>query len=724
MQDLNIKDIPLEFREEIVLQMVECKKENELYDEFAQEARECYELYHHLLRPHIVTHFEEINLKEIDDNLSGVEKVVFSTITVGDAFSKLSTKYFETGDFVKGMLADAIADDALFQADSFMQEQLKTQCVIQGYGVKTRLEPPNEVPIEVQRYIYNKTNAAALTEISILESCMLNPVKSMCIVYILKSNCDEFHMSHDCKKCHSYTCALRNLQKKSLKVFDGTTTKEYVYEVGISLLESLKRHKIYVPAMCNGNGTCGKCSVRFMDGVTEITAADEQVFTESELQRGMRLSCRSFPSKDCLVEVLASEQDIEVLSDYKVQEDALYISDVTRVGGCAVAIDIGTTTIAMQCIEKSTKCVVDTNVGINMQRAYGGDVISRIKASNDGNKDVLQESIHQDLSKGIEKFLDKGYEIEDIYISGNTTMIHLFMAYSCEKLGVFPFIPETVEAIQTTMVLKEKLVLPVHIMPGISAFVGADIVAGMLACDMDQSDKVSVLIDLGTNGEMAIGNKKRMIVTSTAAGPAFEGGNISRGCASIGGAIHAIALEGRNVAKLETIYEKEPIGICGTGVVDITSELLRVELIDETGRLDDDYFDDGFVLYKSKEDSIVFTQKDIREIQLAKSAIRAGLEVLILEFGVTYEDIDKVYLAGGFGCKMDIKKGVFLGMFPEELEDKMEAIGNSALEGCILYAMDENARNRADAIEKTAKEVNLSETKQFNDLYMEYMFFE
>jgi uncharacterized 2Fe-2S/4Fe-4S cluster protein (DUF4445 family) len=232
------------------------------------------------------------------------------------------------------------------------------------------------------------------------------------------------------------------------------------------------------------------------------------------------------------------------------------------------------------------------------------------------------------------------------------------------------------------------------------------------------------LIDLGTNGEMAIGNRDRILVTSTAAGPAFEGGNISCGMGSVKGAICSVNIADGNVS-CGTIGDKAPIGLCGTGVIETVYELMKNELIDETGMLDEDYFDDGFVLAKTPEgEDISFTQKDVREIQLAKSAVRAGMETLILRFGVGYEDIDRVFLAGGFGYKMNLEKAIGIGLLPEELRDKISAVGNSSLGGAVVYLTEEDAPQRIEHIVELSEEISLATDKDFNQFYTDYMFFE
>ena len=511
-----------------------------------------------------------------------------------------------------------------------------------------------------------------------------------------------------------------------VSVFRNGETTKIAAEAGESLLQLLVKNGVYISAACGGAGKCGKCKVRFMEHPTPITADDEVCLSKEELEDGWRLSCLSYPEADCLVEVASDdESDFAIVSDY--QDQKKHVDDITE-DAYDIAIDIGTTTIAINLIGKTSKEVCRTHTTINRQRAYGADVISRIQASVDGKGPELRESIQNDLLDGISPSL-----VDRIAIAGNTTMGHLLMGYSCESLGVFPFTPVNIGTIYVTFAelfagaAKEETGFEqakIVLLPGISTFVGADISAGMLSCNMDQTEGPCLLLDLGTNGEMAIGKAGNYMVTSTAAGPAFEGGNISCGMGAVKGAISGVTIENGKVT-LETIGDRPPVGLCGTGVLETVYELLQDELIDETGVLDDEYFDDGFELAKTPEgEPISFTQQDIREIQLAKSAVRAGLETLLLRYGVTYDDIEKVFLAGGFGYRIDLEKTIGIGLIPEELRDKIEAVGNSSLGGAGKFLMEADAQERINKMMEECAEVALSTDKDFIQFYTDYMFFE
>lgn len=513
----------------------------------------------------------------------------------------------------------------------------------------------------------------------------------------------------------------------SVKKDRGITSFEYHGEE--SLMDAMLHQGNYITAYCGGRGTCGKCKVQVLEGNLEITASDQLKLTEQELQRGYRLSCKAYPKENCTICLTTSdEENFEVVTE----NNQAIAGNASRIEeDCGIAIDIGTTTIAISLVGLSSGTVLRTYTTINRQRVFGADVISRMKASEEGKKEELQESIRKNLLEGIHSLMEETKiskeRILRVVIAGNTTMGHLLMGYSCKTLGFYPFTPVNINTIIQPfeeILGSDFLNIPVILLPGISTFVGGDIVAGLLDSEFDKKEKPCLLIDLGTNGEMAIGNKDKILVSSTAAGPAFEGGNISRGVGSIPGAICNVSIEKENI-KLVTIGGKQPIGICGTGVIETVSELLKHEFIDETGLLLDEYFEQGYLITKNSDlnDEIIFTQKDVREIQLAKSAIRAGAETLIKHYGVTYEEIDTVYLAGGFGYKMNLEKAIHIGLLPKELAGRIKAVGNSSLGGAIQYLLEEKASERVEKILQLSTEIHLSNDKDFNELYIEHMFF-
>lgn len=512
-----------------------------------------------------------------------------------------------------------------------------------------------------------------------------------------------------------------------VKIKQGKKEYSVFCKNGQTILDALKEKGDAEVAFCGGRGTCGKCKIRVCDGNLPVTKSDKKFFSDKELINGWRLACQAVPVSDCIIENhMDNENAFEILSFFSGKKIKMDFRDEEY----GIVADIGTTTIAMVlCGLKNGQIYVSHSM-VNRQRIYGADVITRIQASVDGKGPELQKIIRESLSNGIKTLTKKGNIniswIKKIILTGNTTMVHLFMGYSCASLGVYPFTPVNIRTItgkSEDFFCCQEIHCPVILMPGISTYVGADILSGIIDCQMAEKQEISLLLDLGTNGEMALGNKERILTTSTAAGPAFEGGCISCGMGSVPGAISSVTINERHVS-YKTIGKKHPIGLCGTGVIEITAELLKENLIDETGALNEK-FKKGFVLAeKENGEKISFTQKDVREIQLAKSAVRAGLETLLLKYGVTKNQINNVYIAGGFGFNLSLEKAIMIGLIPKEFQDKTIILGNSALGGAVKYLTDSKAGEKAEKIRQVTEEINLSKDNDFNELYMEYMFFD
>ena len=507
-----------------------------------------------------------------------------------------------------------------------------------------------------------------------------------------------------------------------------------------NLLEMLQEKNEYISAPCNGNGICGKCIVRYKSGATEPTKQDREFLSEKQLEQGYRLACQSYPTEEYKVEIPELEETIEVLSQWENQRTEEILKNTaegtaekTENALYGICIDIGTTTLAALLVNLETEADCQTAVSVNHQRAYGSDVLSRISASNSGKKWEIQRCIRQDLQKLIRELLQKEkiteQQIQRIVIAGNTTMCHLLRGFSCETLGVAPFLPvdlSWMEGSAADFLGMKELDTKVVILPGISAFVGADIMAGIAKMNMHRSEGYHLLLDIGTNGEMVLGNCRHMYVTSTSAGPAFEGGNISCGMASIPGVISHVFMEETGKAGFQVIGEtdgenkkQQAIGICGTGMIDLVYELREHQMIDEHGTYSDLYFDTGYKL----AEKVKFTQNDIRELQMAKAAIRAGVDILVKKAGITFDEVDNCYLAGGFGTKIDIKKAAGIGLIPKELEMKTIPAGNTVLAGTKEVLLGRISKEELEKIQTMAEVINLAEENDFEELYLSYMDF-
>ena len=702
------RDFEPRINEEKVFRLLNCQEGSDTYETFREEYEE--------LIPIVTGKMDALALVKTED-----EKM-YIFLTVGEKLDCLASEYFQQGDYVRGMLADAMADTLLFEIEHQLMAELKEITADMQVGVKARLEAPTDFSMEMQKEILDHTGAGEFG-VSLSSGYMFRPVKSSGFILELTNDMTVFKSQHDCSKCPKKDCPLRGRSGKTVRVLWGKRELEIPFQEGENLLQILRRGGVTLSAPCGGEGRCGKCAVRVCKGRLAVTEADRKFFTEEDLNQGMRLACKAFPEGTLYIEVGGDSGDgFDVVG----AESSEAVADTVY----GIAVDLGTTTLALALVGMQSGVVKASWAGVNPQRSYGGDVISRILAATNGKDKELQKVIREALCVGINTLLKESAvtkaQVKRLVISGNTTMQHLLLGYPCETLGAAPFRPFDIDfhEMSCERVLGEPILdCPVWILPGISTYVGSDISAGILHCGMDQADQIRLILDFGTNGEMALGNKDKLLVTSTAAGPAFEGGNISCGTGSIPGAINSVGIYGEKIEyrTIQNIYP--PVGICGTGVIEMAAELLKAGWMDETGYLDDRWDEEVLIAQGSGDNRIIFTQKDIREIQLAKAAMRAGMEVLLKHFGITWEQVDEICLAGGFGFYVDLEKIISLGMLPEEARGKIKVMGNTSLKGAIDCLLLEAAKARLAAIAKSAKEVSLAEDKDFQNIYVEEMYF-
>ncbi|MGE5613232.1 MAG: ASKHA domain-containing protein [Bacillota bacterium] len=412
-----------------------------------------------------------------------------------------------------------------------------------------------------------------------------------------------------------------------------------------------------------------------------------------------------------------------------------------------MAFDIGTTTVAAYLYDLGTGRQAAAGSMLNPQRKHGADVISRINyASEAREKGIeLQRLITACINELMERLaLVAGISTSAVYsavFAGNTTMLHLLLGLDTADIAVSPFIPVTTAL---TYFSPAELGLNMNksgigvVFPGVSAYVGGDTVAAILSSGMYEKDEISLLVDIGTNGEIVLGGAKWLLACSTAAGPAFEGANIRNGMGSVIGAINSVG-PGPGF-EFTTIGNAKPIGICGSGIIDVTARLLDAGIVDETGRMaggdEAGKFEHGigkrlitidgeraFLLAAGKDSPIAVTQEDIREIQNAKAAIAAGIETLMGEAGISLDDIKKVYLAGGFGSNIKIDSAVKTGLLPGALKDRMEAIGNASGSGASEGLLSRDMLRLAESIAQRVKYVELSASASFTEKYVNNMLF-
>ena len=524
-----------------------------------------------------------------------------------------------------------------------------------------------------------------------------------------------------------------------------------------TILEWYQKNHKYIDAACNGKGNCGRCKIKFLTNPPSASRKDLKLLTFEELKSGIRLACTTektkredfvpigdFLQRDIFVPELKKEEifeEREIFDCYEITEKTGTVQE-TEYG---IALDIGTTTLAMSLIGLTSKCRFFTVTQVNHQRSFGSDVISRIQAANEGHLEELQALIRRDLLELLEVLIEKSQikpeQLMKITVVGNTVMLHLLQGLSCEGLGRAPFHPAVTALVKIGVNelffgfcgtekqndLLRKLNPEITILPVISAFIGADITAGIYACDFDLKSEYQMLTDVGTNGEMVIGNCDGFLAASVAAGPVFEAGNISCGIPACSGAVSHIECCKEENGKAEWKYEilgaegTKARGLCGSGLPDLVSELLRLGEIDENGVLKDAYFETGFLVpikENETEKPFFLTQSDIRELQMGKAAIRAGMELLLQR-----RKPKKIYLSGGFGTALDKNSAAGIGLFPKAYLDAIVPAGNTALFGAEKYLLDEKGEERVVHIAQMAEELPLANDTDFQEKYIHFMQF-
>ncbi len=572
---------------------------------------------------------------------------------------------------------------------------------------------------------------------------------------------------------------------------------------GDLLLDVLRREGVFIQAPCGGAGKCRKCSA-IIEGVGEVLTCMTRVDDELLERTGGRIhvilrsqgeavikSIGVLPehNPDPIVWEMLSEiteptvadqaADAERVqsqtgrvipwhligklpgilrkSDFKikcaVRQDNNEIISVYSAseepGIFGVAVDIGTTTLSVSLFDLGNGRYIASANALNPQGTYGADVISRIDhASSDiANLYALRKAVVDKILSLALELCSDGSRISVFTFAGNTTMIHLLCGHDPSAIAKAPFIPATMAG----RILYFHEVFPdwndvipsdpvCMLIPSLSGYVGADITAGIIATDLDKSDKPALLVDIGTNGEIALKHDGRILCCSVAAGPAFEGANIACGTGGVSGAIDRTWIENGEI-RYSTIGQMPPSEICGSGIVSIVSTFLDAGIIDETGRFCDDdsgseeTLCNGFEMLENERvfvfpghpertSRIYVTQKDIREIQNAKAAVCAGIKLLISRAGISPHDISVVHIAGGFGNFLDINEAFNIGLLPSELKGKVVSAGNTSAAGAALCMLDYSVTARLAAIAGSADYLELSTDSEFTELYVDSMFFE
>ncbi len=482
---------------------------------------------------------------------------------------------------------------------------------------------------------------------------------------------------------------------------------------GTSLQDVLFPHGVEFP--CGGRQRCTGCRVKVLDGPFPVTPEQEALLSKKELDNGWRLACSGIVTGD--IEIELAQWEASVLTDnssfaFKPKE------------GFGVAVDIGTTTIVGQLLNLSNGNVLAVKTALNNQAQYGADIMERINyaISTDAKVDlgiILRSQIETLLIEMVDAAGIPRDDIRTVLLVGNTVMQHFFCGFDIIPLSRVPFEPEaesywTAKRTPAELGWKFNDSTSVVFLPSLGGFVGSDILAGIFATEIYKRNKYSCMIDLGTNGEIVIGNKERMLCASTAAGPAFEGARISMGMRASTGAISAVQ-QTNGMYTCSVIGGGEQRGICGSGLVDAVSVGLRQRRILSSGR-----FSDTAKNWKLVS-PVILTQSDIRELQLAKGAIAAGITILLKRMNSSIENIANVYMAGAFGNYINRDSARDIGLLPFPTR-RISPRGNTALLGAkrALFLDD---IEELQHIQHRTEHISLNSHPEFMDIFAQKMTF-
>ncbi len=537
-----------------------------------------------------------------------------------------------------------------------------------------------------------------------------------------------------------------------------------------TIMQALRRGGYEIEGPCNGKGICGKCRIR-VENPADIPETDHHSISETEAREmGIRLACRLIPECDIIVHlpddftvdarilegehlggidlnpaaVVVSRDDRYWLKYPGMDSQILLQKWDAQFSPKGLAIDIGTTTLVVTLFCLVTGKELSTTSSINPQTKFGHDVLSRIqKGSTQEGLDQVAGVVRKELNRLIHAACQKSNAVEvaeilDVVIGGNTTMLTLAATINPESLGHLPF---AVDIKGGASYAAEDFGLDInpagriYVPPIVHAFIGSDITAGVLACGFLEKQKPSLFVDVGTNGEMGINNDGRFIVASTAAGPAFEGMGVSCGIRAVPGAVEAAYFDGE-IIDIKTIDGQPARGICGSGIIDIMASLLKSDIVNPDGRMKTPEEKEGLQVSVAEglrliddkpvfniADGVFFSQADIRQLQLAKGAIRTGIDMLMTEARVTAEDLEDIILAGAFGYHLRPESLAAIGLIPEKLTRKVRFAGNTSKTGCAMMLINADLREYLKKQVRRVEHLPLAEKISFQNLFIENLNF-
>ncbi|MDO5135832.1 MAG: ASKHA domain-containing protein [Eubacteriales bacterium] len=513
------------------------------------------------------------------------------------------------------------------------------------------------------------------------------------------------------------------------------TGKQILCQKGESLMDALLDAGVFLEHACNGAGVCGKCKVKTYRGdFSRMTTTEREMLSREEIEKGIRLACMTKVEGDGEIDVLQKERPYRILTKEYVppfQRDA--VSE-----GWGIAADIGTTTVAAALTDLQTGEVLETASMVNGQRRYGLDVLTRITYENEqGQQGIsqLQQAAVRTLSQLTEEMCSRRNiplsALREIVVAANCTMTHMLLGVDARPIGKAPYRPAFLEGRtcptgEVGLPGSEKTTL--YCLPQVSGYVGGDIVAGAYVCGLHKASGNVLFIDIGTNGELVLSAQGRLLCCSCAAGPALEGMNITSGMAAAEGAVEEVSIT-ENGISLKVIGEQAPVGLCGSGILSAVKEMLRTGMLRKNGAFSKENGQEAFwkdmlqtnggkkALLLSQDPQILVTQKDVRQVQLAKGAIRSGMDALLAKAQLTVEDLDQVMIAGQFGQYLPEESLLGVGVLPQEVRGRLTYVGNSSKTGAYMALLSQKARAEMEELALRMEYMELAESENYERLF-------
>jgi len=510
---------------------------------------------------------------------------------------------------------------------------------------------------------------------------------------------------------------------------------------GMSIFQMAKEMDIAIPSSCHQQGKCKECLIEIKSGHEFLSPPSKaeahltenfRLACEARISGNGDISCQTMKRSQIIIEDQSafSEKEFQLDPAVKNMDGFVFLDNhlIDRYHGSllGLAIDIGTTTVVVKLVNLENGHLLATHSFENPQRYAGSNVMSRILYDTTYGKKELKRILTAHLAKAIHLLTDKTEQIYEVVVGGNTTMRDLFFGLDVKTIGQTPYTSisenqlKTKELNSTALVSNgRKMGLPifpkarVYGLPLIGSHVGADTTATLLAIDFEHQTEPVIIMDIGTNTEIVIGHKDLAFSASSPSGPAFEGGGITFGMPALPGAIEKIKILEDGQVQFKTINNQPEVGICGSGLIDILGELIRTEQINSLGRLEDD---DRFMV--SKESNIYLSENDINLLAQTKGANAAALNILIKEMGLQFKDIQKFYIAGGFGRHLDIEASIKIGLLPDLPRERFVQIGNAAIDGCVQALRNKKRRNQYEQFVQKIKTINLESDPDFFDYFV------